>query len=418
MNIEIFYIAYDGIITQSVFDSQVIGFLRKISGNKKIKINFIGFENLKIYIFKNKYLRDKKKILCDLGMEVFFYPRVPGLTGIYLNILLILIRFYLSLFIKKNKIVFHTRGNKSALIACKIKRILPFLKIIYDSRGVESEEYLYSKRLSKKKNSYLSSREMNIFHKLKGIEEYVVKNSDKVFAVSNELRKYYLKKYRISKDKIYVIPCCIDKSVFYFDEKIRKRVRDNYNLNDKLVLVYCGSMHLLQKPEIILKFFKEVYKLDKKVFLLILTHNLERAEKFIQAENIFMESCKVLSLDHNKIPPLLNASDIGIIFREKNLVNRVASPTKFAEYISCGLYTVLTDGIGDISDMIVKKNIGEVVKSLKDSDIELLANRILLKRKMIQSYEYKNKIYNLACQEYDWDNYITNILLIYKNLSS
>ena len=38
-------------------------------------------------------------------------------------------------------------------------------------------------------------------------------------------------------------------------------------------------------------------------------------------------------VDYYEIPNYLNAADIAVIWRENSIVNKVASPVKFSEYI-------------------------------------------------------------------------------------
>jgi len=416
MAIKLFYIVYDGIISNSVFDSQVVGFLKKLTKNKDFTVSLIGFENLKSFFLQRKELATKKeKIVTKLGIRVTIYPRSPGYIGMYFSILLLL-PFFFYKGVRKNKVIFHARGNKAAFLACKIKKIFLLFKVIYDARGVEPEEYIYRKQLQCLKNSFLLHRWKKNFYKLKKIEEYIVKNSDKIICISNEFRRHYLKEYKISKDKISVVPCCVDSSIFHFSEGIRRKIREKLKLREELVFVYCGSMKYLQMIKSIIKFFKGIYRLDKEVFFLILTNEFKRAEKIAQNEGIPIESYKILSVKHNQVPLYLNASDIGIILREKNMVNKVACPTKFAEYMACGLYIVLTDGIGDISKIVAEKKIGEVLPTLEKAEMKLASNNILYRKKEIQNSKNRGKISKLANIMFGWDNYIHKIDLLYKEL--
>lgn len=160
----------------------------------------------------------------------------------------------------------------------------------------------------------------------------------------------------------------------------------------------------------------KVHKLDKEVFFLILTNEFKRAEKFAQDECILIESYKILSVKHNQVLLYLNASDIGIILREKNMVNKVACPTKFAEYMACGLYIVLTDGIGDISKIVTEKKISKVLPTLERSEMKLASNNILYRKKEIQNSKNRGKISKLANIMFSWDNYVHKIDLLYKEL--
>jgi len=58
-----------------------------------------------------------------------------------------------------------------------------------------------------------------------------------------------------------------------------------------------------------------------------------------------------------------------MLLREKNLVNRVASPIKFGEYLCCGLPLIISRGIGDTEEIIEKFGIGRLL-DLEDIKIE------------------------------------------------
>ena len=417
-NKDIIYCVYDGIITQSVFDSQVLGPLKELRKNEEIKVSLIAFENAQVFLFQNKKLREKKReITSKLSIRVNFYPRIPGWIGIYL-VTLLLIPF-LCKSIRKRKIVFHARGAKAAFTGCKLKKVLPSLGVLYDSRGVEPEEYLYflrSQILNGRTNLVWKERET--FRKLKQVEEYVIRRVDRIFSVSTEMKKHFLKIYNIEEKRISIVPCGIDETVFLFDEKTRDTMRKEMGLRNKLVFVYSGSMHPLQMPMAMLKLFREFYKLDKEVFFLILTFQVEKIEKLLKSELVPPENYAALSVEHSKVPMYLNAADIGILLREKNIVNMVACPTKFAEYVACGLYVILTEKIGDISGIVRKEKIGEVVKSsLEESEMKSVVNKILAKRVEIQKKGNKERIAQFAQTKYSWKNLMATFWKTYEYLS-
>lgn len=416
-NKEIIYFVYDGVITQSVFDSQVLGPLKELGKNKEIKVSLIAFENAQTFLFQNKKLRRKEReITSKLNIRVNFYPRIPGWIGIYFVTLLLIPFLYKS--IRKKQIVFHARGTKAAFIGCKLKKVLPALKVLYDSRGVEPEEYLCSLRLqSLNSRTDLTRKERETFRKLKQVEEYVIRCVDHIFSVSTEMKKHFLKIYNIEEKRISIVPDGMDETVFFFNEETRDTMRKEMGLRNKLVFVYSGSMHPVQMPRVMVKFFKEFYNSDKEVFFLILTFKVEKAEKLLQYELVPQENYKALSVEHSKVPMYLNAADIGMGLREKDIVSRVACPAKFAEYVACGLYTILTEEIGDISGTVEREKIGEVMKgSLGHSEMKAAANRILAKRVEIQKNENKEIIAQFAQTKYSWRNLMPTFWKTYEDL--
>ena len=73
----------------------------------------------------------------------------------------------------------------------------------------------------------------------------------------------------------------------------------------------------------------------------------------------------------------LSAADFGLLLRENNIVNNVASPTKFAEYLMAGLPVIISNGIGDFSYFVRFKNVGICIDSHIDKGIELLDKKFL-----------------------------------------
>jgi glycosyltransferase involved in cell wall biosynthesis len=56
-------------------------------------------------------------------------------------------------------------------------------------------------------------------------------------------------------------------------------------------------------------------------------------------------------------------ADFGMLFRKDEIVNRVASPTKFSEYALCGLPVLISDNIGDFSNFIKETGFGYVISN-------------------------------------------------------
>ena len=58
---------------------------------------------------------------------------------------------------------------------------------------------------------------------------------------------------------------------------------------------------------------------------------------------------KIMSVAHHEVRKYLCAADVGLLFRDRHILNEVACPGKFAEYMLTGLPLMMTEGIGDYS---------------------------------------------------------------------
>jgi glycosyltransferase involved in cell wall biosynthesis len=63
-----------------------------------------------------------------------------------------------------------------------------------------------------------------------------------------------------------------------------------------------------------------------------------------------------------ELPDYLSAADAGIAFIRPCLSKRSSSPTKYAEYLACGLPIVINSGIGDADALVEKESAGVLVR--------------------------------------------------------
>jgi len=259
----------------------------------------------------------------------------------------------------------HCHGEAGAYLGLlarrKIGRDIP---LISDLRGLVSQESLLCGEEVNLVRSFLFNLRANEFRK---IEEYVVKESDFIFCVSRKFKNYLQEIYRVGPDKIAVIPSLVDDKLFFFNPEIRAKKRKELGIERRIVFVYTGSTVKWQLPEVTVALFKKIKEMIPEAFLLFLTNSISSARKYFNGIND--KDYLVISLPYAEVPAYLNAADIGILLREKNLVNRVASPIKFGEYLCCGLPVIMTSEIGDTEEIIEQHGIGKLI-DLEDLDIE------------------------------------------------
>ena len=52
------------------------------------------------------------------------------------------------------------------------------------------------------------------------------------------------------------------------------------------------------------------------------------------------------------------SADYGYVYRNQTETNKVASPVKIAEYLSCGLKLLISNSLGDYSNLTLLNNLG------------------------------------------------------------
>jgi glycosyltransferase involved in cell wall biosynthesis len=107
---------------------------------------------------------------------------------------------------------------------------------------------------------------------------------------------------------------------------------------------------------------------------LAVTTNAAVMNEACSRAGILASQRSIVSVPHTEVPAYVAAADVGLLFRDASIINRVASPVKFAEYLACGVPVVLTDGIGDYSERVRQAKIGLVLQ--RGSDITETARSI------------------------------------------
>lgn len=363
----------------SVFDSQVLALLDAIQ-EKKIFT--------KIYLFVgvcNNKQRDeinKRKIPKEIELILFkLYPNYPLFNFI--------IRKNLRKVIKNTKVnlenvIFHARGELMAWHLSKSLDIQYRKNIIPDIRGAGVEEIVEFSSIG------IIKKKLKIYNYNKALK--YLDNFNQLSAVSFFLKEILVSKYEIDPDDIHIVPC-LSGPGFLFNHVQRARTRNELNLRDEDILVVFSSGGTAEwQNNDILNILAE-----KKLKIL----NLAKRE--IEHKNIINKF-----VSYSEVPLYLNAADLAIIWREKSIVNKVASPVKFSEYVCCGLPVIANDSVDMIKEYIVKNSSGIVVNNLNDIKLDSLIKLKQKDRRLISETGLSNfgidKIINKYTQIYSTIN--------------
>ncbi len=299
--------------------------------------------------------------------------------------------------------VAHCRGLAAAQFFTPIKQTGKNVRMIVDIRGDKPSETAFLLRQAGYKEDEIAKRIKAVC----AVEKHVIKNSDHIFCISHKMKENLLARNSVRADRITVIPCCAE-SKFKYESRIRKEFRKNYKLEDKKVLIYSGGLSAWHNSEQVFKIMGKLSIINSEIFPVILTPDLERgqqlSEKFLLPGKFILKSVK-----NKDVPQYLMGSDYAIILRKKDKLNKVASPTKIAEYIMAGLPVIISEDIGDYSDFILSNKIGAVVDT--DKKYESITSEI---NQFIKEYTIdKEKISNLGIENFSKEKYIDQMAQIY-----
>ena len=362
----------------SVFSSQVIEYLKELK-----KKDFFSEIILLVGIRKKNDIKLVPLEECS-EFKVLFFKRYANYS-LYKRIQQIELAKTLNKLLEDNTIVHvRTESLSRALYPIIKKSHHTNIKLIADVRGAVYEETLLYKKL---KPVLFQLKLQQHKKNLKSLG----KNTDAISCVSSRLKEYIIERTAIEKDSVFVNHCLAGKN-FSYSEKIRKEYRDKMGIKEKEVLFLFssgGDANWQNTTSTISNIADKGYKIL----------NLSR-------QNIEQKNVINLFVPYNEVPKYLNAVDIAVIWRKNDIVNNVASPVKFSEYVCLGLPVIANDGVCLINEYIDKTKFGKIINNFDEINDDLISELLKSDRKEISDHAFNHFSYNAILDQY---------LLIYKN---
>ena len=326
-----------------IYQSQVVDVLNFYK-KKNINFKLIAFISIK------SFLKNRKKLKLSFS-SVIVIPSYPKLKNWKINI----IWFYLFC-LKKDSFVI-CRGIFSTNLA------LSFFKknnIIYDGRGAINAEQI----------EYGVYNNTGLENKIYDLEKRAVLDTDYRIAVSTKLIDYWIEIFDYSLSNHTVIPCTYSS---HFDNDFNlnqsSKISNSLDLyDDQILCVYSGSVSKWQSFSILNNFITDQLEQTNKIKFLFLCEKNDQINLLLKNYPNYIFQKKI---PHEEVLYYLDVADYGLLLREESITNTVASPVKFAEYLSRGLKVLISNQIGDYSDFVNENKLGLVIDD-KTKKIDLL----------------------------------------------
>lgn len=183
----------------------------------------------------------------------------------------------------------------------------------------------------------------------------------------------------VPSERIRVVPCAVDHNKFLFNQKEGTRIRKLLNVKPKEILgVYLGKFGDIYLDTEAFEIFKKVLSEVPEFRLLIITpQNHDEIRRKLDSVEFDLEKCNVLTLSHELVPSYLSACDFAFSLIRPSENRKYCSPIKNGEYWAIGLPIVVTQGVGDDSDLIEEQEAGIVIReTLSGDNIDKLLERI------------------------------------------
>lgn len=330
---ELLYVS-DCFVDSTVFESQVHTICNEHSKNFNVTL---------LALCNNAEM--KKNGLSNAKYKLIKYKKPPKLFINYMQKIAIYTFKNVDLF--KRCDLIHARGHIGAGFSLNIcKKYNLNKKVISDIRGAVPEEILFTNKFA---NNYFSKEASKL-------ENFVFKYSNYFYFVSENMKDHYINKYKLDKKNCSVFPTIVNEFFFSVSAELRTEKRKELKIDDKFVYIYVGGIDKWQNLDKILIAFSEKSTINNSLFLIIVTTDPKHVEELILDLNLTIKNILITTSKYKDVSSFLNAADAGLIIRDDNIINHVASPTKVNEYLACGLKVV--DNLNEIGNISYsKKNI-------------------------------------------------------------
>ena len=240
------------------------------------------------------------------------------------------------------------RGPLAAAYAQYLRNQGRIHAIGYDGRGAISAEW----------SEYEVAPSLAWKNRIETLERDAVVSSDTRVAISSQLVMHWQKVFGYDGNRHVVIPCTLsDYHVGPLPdvEQIARRRAELGFLPGQTIICYAGSAAEWQSFAALDPWLDALLTKDPNVALLLMTRaNL--SETMVIRNHA--DRIRQVWVTPEQVRETMTVADFGLLVRASTITNRVAAPTKFAEYLAAGLKVLISRDLGDYSQLVEDHNLG------------------------------------------------------------
>lgn len=338
------YLTY-GDVDSPVYQTQVIGFCKFLHEELEVPTVLVAFVPLRMYFAERRAIK-RYNISCKIFPVINRWQDRPWYSKL---------NAWLLGRVKAASVMTRNPVAANVCVALQAKGWNYF----YDARGCQYKEL-----------EEFSDATATEVQRMLDLELRSFKSADWVYAVSQSLVTHFKQEHAYRDHNHSVVPCCHLPAK---DDSPRLTKQELFGSDDVTVFCYAGALSVWNFPRSFLELCSEVLK-HENYRLIILSKQIDRLDEYAWLHN---ERTHLASVSHDEVRDYLRISDYGILLRKTAFTNRVASPSKFADYLAAGCKLVISPEVGDFTDMVEEHELGIVYKGRKDN--QKLANLQILK---------------------------------------
>lgn len=198
-------------------------------------------------------------------------------------------------------------------------------------------------------------RFVTVFRAVKRLERRLVRSADHVNCLTHRAVAHLRESYvgAAPRPTFSVVPCCADFDLFRPSPAIVETRAELGIAEDATVLLYLGSIGVEYLLDRMMALFVQVRALrPTAVFLLVVNNAAEAVYAAAAAAGLPRDAIRVTGAARERVPALIGASDLSVVFIRADLSKIGCSPTKLGETLACGVPVIANAGVGDLDTLL------------------------------------------------------------------
>lgn len=200
----------------------------------------------------------------------------------------------------------------------------------------------------------------------------------------------------VAPERVFTVPCSVDLAAFAYNAAAGQEIRAQLGFGPEAVVgIYVGKFGgLYYDKEAFGVFQTAVAYFGSRFRLIILTPHAEaEVGARLRAAGIPPEVTFVARAPHTQVPAYLSAADFAFAPSKAAAWLRFCSLVKIGEYWASGLPVLLTEGVGDDSDIIKAEGGGAVFNLQHPASVSGAIQRI---EAILHQPDHRQQIHQLA----------------------
>jgi len=191
------------------------------------------------------------------------------------------------------------------ILHCHVPAISPYILYLAEKKGIKnriihSHGTMYGEGYLKSIRNYLSISMSK-------------RNSNIYYACSHAAGQFMFGEKLMNNDQVTIINNAIDTNKFKFNKNLRRSLRKDLNIEDKLVIGHVGSFSPVKNHEFIIDIFHEVKNINNNSVLLLIGEGPLKKAIYEKVQKLGLQDSVMLLGTRTDINELMQAMDVFVL---------------------------------------------------------------------------------------------------------